>query len=106
VHAGTSPRAATGNDAHGTLRDSCGWRHLLNPSEEGVSREDLHWTTTGAAIAETRFRGRHIGEFLGVPETGRDIDVPIAIFVSFRDGLTGGERFYWDRATLLGQLKS
>lgn len=77
------------------------WWHAFDVQ---VSSEELHWTTGGGAIAETRFRGRHVGEFLGVPATGRQVEVPIAIFVDFRDGLMGGERFSWDRATLLDQL--
>ena len=69
-----------------------------------VSREELHWTTAGLAVAEARFRGRQIGAFLGVPSTGRRIDVPFVIVVGFRDGLMDGERFYWNLATLLTQL--
>lgn len=55
-------------------------------------------------IVETRFVGRHKGAFQGIAPTGRPIDLPVAIFVSFRDGLMSGERFYYDRATLLAQL--
>jgi steroid delta-isomerase-like uncharacterized protein len=69
-----------------------------------VSPETLHWTTTGPAVAETRFRGRHTGTFLGVPPTGLRIDVPFVIVVGFRDGLLDGERFYWNLATLLTQI--
>jgi steroid delta-isomerase-like uncharacterized protein len=69
-----------------------------------VSGEILYWTTDGLAIAETRFRGRHIGPFLGVAPTGRRIDVPMLIIVGFRKGLMNGERFYWNVATLLRQL--
>jgi hypothetical protein len=32
------------------------------------------------------------------------VDLPIAIFVSFRNGLIAGERMYWDVITLLRQL--
>jgi steroid delta-isomerase-like uncharacterized protein len=55
-------------------------------------------------VVETRFKGRHKGPFLGVAPTGREIDVPITIFVSFRDGLMSGERFYWNLGTLLEQI--
>jgi steroid delta-isomerase-like uncharacterized protein len=56
------------------------------------------------AVAEVRFQGVHTGSFLGIAPTGREVDLPTAIFVSFRDGLMAGERMYWDLTTLLRQL--
>ena len=55
-------------------------------------------------IVETRFVGRHKGPWQGIAPTGNAIDLPVAIFVSFRDGLMAGERFYYDRGTLLAQI--
>lgn len=55
-------------------------------------------------IVETRFAGRHVGEYRGMAATGRPIDLPVAIFVAFHGGLMSGERFYYDRATLLAQI--
>lgn len=55
-------------------------------------------------IVETRFVGQHTGRFLGVEPTGNDIDVPMTIFVDFRDGLLSGERFYWNLAGLMAQI--
>lgn len=55
-------------------------------------------------IVETRFVGAHRGSYRGRLPTGRPIDLPVAIFIRFRDGLMAGERFYYDRATLLAQL--
>jgi steroid delta-isomerase-like uncharacterized protein len=55
-------------------------------------------------VVETHFKGRHAGPFLGVAPTGREIDVPITIFVTFADGLMSGERFYWNLGTLLEQI--
>ncbi len=55
-------------------------------------------------IVETHFIGTHRGAYRGIAPTGRPIDLPLAIFVSFRDGLMSGERFYYDRKTLLAQI--
>jgi steroid delta-isomerase-like uncharacterized protein len=55
-------------------------------------------------IVETNFKGRHVGPFLGVTPTGRSVDVPMTIFVSFGGGLLTGERFYWNLGTLLEQI--
>jgi steroid delta-isomerase-like uncharacterized protein len=55
-------------------------------------------------IVETRFVGRHVGAYGGLAPSGQNIDLPVAIFVSFRDGLMAGERFYYDRASLIKQI--
>ena len=66
--------------------------------------EHVYYTDRDFAVAEVRFQGTHTGPFLGIQPTGRQVDLPTAIFVSFRDGLMAGERMYWDMASLLRQL--
>ncbi|HEX2174219.1 MAG TPA: ester cyclase [Dehalococcoidia bacterium] len=63
-----------------------------------------HVTTDGVLISEAGYRGAHRGEFLGIPPTGRDIELRFVVFVTFRDGLMSGERFYYDLTGLLRQL--
>jgi steroid delta-isomerase-like uncharacterized protein len=55
-------------------------------------------------VVETHFAGVHKGTYRGIAPTGRPIDLPIVIFVSFRDGLMEGERFYYCRQSLLEQI--
>ena len=55
-------------------------------------------------IVETRFTGTHRGAWEGVAASGRPIDLPVAIFIAFKDGLMSGERFYYDHATLMRQI--
>jgi steroid delta-isomerase-like uncharacterized protein len=55
-------------------------------------------------IVETHFVGQHKGIYCGIEPTGKPIHLPVAIFVSFRDGLMSGERFYYDSATLIKQI--
>ncbi|MBE0612309.1 MAG: ester cyclase [Burkholderiales bacterium] len=68
------------------------------------SSSRLYIPAGNSMIVETRFVGTHRGAYRGVAPTGRPIDLPVAIFISFRDGLLEGERFYYDRATLFAQL--
>jgi predicted ester cyclase len=49
-------------------------------------------------------RVRQGGVFMGIEPTGRSIEVPVILIAELRDGLLGGERIYWDRATVLEQL--
>src|SRR5262249_25946920 len=64
----------------------------------------LYVPEANCMIVETRFVGSHRGDYRGIAATGRPLDLPVAIFISFRDGLMSGERFYYDRATLLSQI--
>jgi steroid delta-isomerase-like uncharacterized protein len=69
-----------------------------------VTPERLHLVEPATAVAETTWRGKHGGAFMGIEPTGRSIEVPVILVAELRDGLMGGERIYWDRATVLVQL--
>ena len=69
-----------------------------------TSNDRRMWTDTGVYVAESRFTGVHTGIFLGLEPTGRRVDFRFAVFVSFRDGLMAGERFYYDLDGVLRQL--
>lgn len=66
--------------------------------------EARHAAAEDLLVVETRFTGTHQGAFLGVGPTGRTVSVPMCIFVTFRDGLLSGERFYWSLANLMEQI--
>ena len=78
------------------------WWEAFAPT---IAAERLHWTEDGNAIAETRWQGVHSGHFIGMDVTGRKIDVPVAVFVTFSDDdLMAGKRFYYDLTTIRRQL--
>lgn len=77
------------------------WWNAFAMQVKGIAR---HWSTDGDMIAETRYVGRHVGEFFGLPATDRTLDLRLAVVIRFRDGLMVGERFYYDGAALLAQL--
>ncbi len=78
--------------------DAFGLRFV--PGAEGAGR----FTHDGGFVAEGRFQGRHEGDFHGLAATGREVDFRFVVVVGFRDGLMAGERFFYDSATLFGQL--
>jgi steroid delta-isomerase-like uncharacterized protein len=78
------------------------WWNAFGNTPEGSKR---YAPSDDMLIVETRFVGTHQGTYLGRQASGRPIDLPIAIFVSFRNGLMSGERFYYDQATLLRQIE-
>lgn len=63
-----------------------------------------HWTQDGRFIAEAVFKGRHIGEFLGIKPTNNIVRYPFLVIVEFRDGLLFSEKFYFDTETIRNQL--
>ena len=95
---------ALGHVFHG--REEAGRHYLMwwEGLDVTVHTEYRHYPRPDLAVVETEFRGRHIGPFLGLEPTGKDVRVPLAIFIDLRDGLLAGERFYWDRLGLLMQL--
>jgi ketosteroid isomerase-like protein len=63
-----------------------------------------YWTEDGSYIGQGRFHGVHIGPFLGIAATGKPVNFRFAVFVTFRDRLMSGEKFYYDLAGLLSQI--
>jgi steroid delta-isomerase-like uncharacterized protein len=58
-----------------------------------------------AVILEVVTRGRHLGNWRGLPATGRKIDFPLCGIYTFDKGNgIAGEKIYYDRATVLQQL--
>ena len=56
------------------------------------------------AFGEWDFVGRHIGDFNGIPATGRDVRVPLAVAYDFADGRITAGRIYFEIPSLLAQL--
>jgi predicted ester cyclase len=69
-----------------------------------VERGRLHWVDDDLLIGEAVFVGRHVGPFAGIAATGARLELPFVVFVTFRNGLLGGERFVYDLNGLLRQL--
>jgi steroid delta-isomerase-like uncharacterized protein len=56
------------------------------------------------AMAEGEFIGKHIGEFAGIPATGKDVRVPLCVVYDLaNDQITRG-RVYFEMPALLQQL--
>jgi steroid delta-isomerase-like uncharacterized protein len=58
-----------------------------------------------AILVEVTIRGTHLGEWRGLPATGRKIEIPLCGVYTF-DGndRLAGEKIYYDRATVLRQM--
>lgn len=71
---------------------------------------DLHWTLHDTVVQDDRittlstWTGTHLGEFLGIPPTGRSVSVEAWTIDRYRDGQLVESRIIMDVAGMLGQL--
>lgn len=71
---------------------------------------DLHWTLHDTVVQDDRvttlstWTGTHLGEFMGIPPTGRSVSVEAWTIDRYRDGQLVESRIIMDVAGMLGQL--
>lgn len=70
------------------------------------ARPEVHNTVIvdGHAVAEGEFVGRHIGEFAGIPATGREVRVPICVTYDVEGDKIKQARIYLLANVLMQQL--
>src|SRR3954453_7102025 len=57
-----------------------------------------------AVITEFDLLGTNLGEFYGLPPTGKSFRVPVIAVFFFEDDRITNERIYFDGASMLGQI--
>ncbi len=80
------------------------WWQSLDVTVGRSPGQSASWVSDSRYVAEATWTGPHVGEFLGIPASGRVITQPFVVIVTFKDGLMAGESFYYDLASLLRQL--
>jgi steroid delta-isomerase-like uncharacterized protein len=61
--------------------------------------------TDDAILVEVIIRGTHLGEWRGLPATGRNIAIPLCGVYTFdQNDRLAGEKIYYDRASVLRQM--
>ena len=58
----------------------------------------------GTAALEATFAGRHIGEFAGIPATGRTVRVPLCVTYDVAEDGVKEARIYMQAAVMMYQL--
>jgi steroid delta-isomerase-like uncharacterized protein len=68
---------------------------------------DQEHFTDDEFVIESRLFGKHVGEFLGFPATGRDFELHAVIFYRFdQDGKLTSERTVMNLGPLAGELEA
>lgn len=62
--------------------------------------------TSDGAVLEANFKGKHIGEFAGVPPTGRNVNVPLCVTYDIENDLIKTARIYLAAGAMMSQLTS
>ena len=62
--------------------------------------------TENNALAEFDFKGKHIGEFAGMPATNKEVNVPTCIVYDLEGGLIKKARIYMPADLMMKQLTS
>jgi steroid delta-isomerase-like uncharacterized protein len=62
------------------------------------------YTQGDTAIAELRAKGTHGGDLMGVPASGKPVEITICNIAELRDGKIYREREYMDMFTMLAQI--
>lgn len=71
---------------------------------------DLYFTVPEKIARDDRvserwtIRGTHLGPFMGIPPTGRPVEIPGMSMVHLRDGKFLEDRFYFDASGVLRQM--
>ena len=58
----------------------------------------------GQAVVEANFMGKHIGEFAGIPATGKEVKVPLCVVYNLEDDKIKKARVYFQTSVLFQQL--
>lgn len=71
---------------------------------EATAETKNFFVADGKAVLEADFVGKHIGEFAGIPATGKDVCVPLCVVYDLEnDKITRG-RVYFEMPALMAQL--
>ena len=95
---------ADGSEAHSPE----GVLHLLNYFYRIAFDADAEITnevvSKDRAVAEATFVGTHIGEFVGIPATGKEVRVPLCVSYDLENDQIIRARIYFEMPVLMAQL--
>lgn len=95
---------ADGSETHGpegVLQMLHYFYHIAFEAQAEIVNEII---SDGKAVVEGYVVGKHIGEFAGIPATGKDFRVPICIVYDVQDEQIKRARIYFEIPALIAQL--
>ncbi len=95
---------ATGEEQHGKDAVMGMMTYLYHIAFDAKAAPKITIFGDNSAMAEYDFVGKHIGEFNGIPATGKDVCVPLCVVYDIEDGKIKRGRVYFETPMLLQQL--
>lgn len=95
---------ATGQRHEGREEIGAMLQHICSVAFDARAEDTRLVIGEGKATLEATFAGTHIGEFAGIPATGKQVRVPLCVVYDLNeDGITEG-RIYMQAAVMMQQL--
>lgn len=95
---------ATGQVFRGRAEIGGMFHYMHHVAFNAVMEVTNYIITEDKAVVEARFKGKHIGEFAGVPPTQKEVDVPMTVTYTLRNGLVQEAHIYMLTDVLQQQL--
>jgi len=95
---------ASGEESHGREAVQGMFSYLYHIAFDAAAIPRLVVFDEDHAVLEAVFAGKHIGEFNGIPATGKDVRVPMCVVYDVAGGLIRQARIYFELPALLKQL--
>jgi steroid delta-isomerase-like uncharacterized protein len=95
---------ASGQEAHGPEGVLQLLNYFYHIAFEATAENTMEVIENGKAVWEGVFVGKHIGEFAGIPATGKDVRVPLCVVYALEDEQIKRARIYFEIPALLAQL--
>ncbi len=95
----------TGEEYHGREEIGNMLHYIYHVAFDAHAEPSNMVVTENKALLEGRIKGTHIGEFAGIPATGKQIDVPLCVTYDMEDGLIKEARIYLMGNILMEQLQ-
>lgn len=95
---------SSGQEHHGREAVRATLRHIYRVAFDAHAEARTIVCETDHGVLEGLFVGRHIGEFAGIPPTGREVRVPLCVVYDVTNAGIRRGRVYFEMPVLLAQL--
>ncbi len=95
---------ATGQESHGPQEVLGMLNYFYHQAFDATAITKNVVVADGKGVVEGDFVGKHIGEFAGIPATGKQVNVPICVSYDLENDKIVRARVYFEMPALFAQL--
>ncbi|HEX6847521.1 MAG TPA: ester cyclase [Chitinophagaceae bacterium] len=94
----------TGEESHGREAIGAMLHYIYHVAFDAHAETISYFVTEERAVLEGYFIGKHIGEFAGIPATGKIVKVPLCVTYELENGFIKSGRVYMLGDVMMRQL--